>query len=336
MRGKDLPQASADDVATNKEMERTARQEDGDKERKKRNIADMNNQKLPIIKGVKPLVSMNGPKFGTARYYTMRSVYRGRDEKRKRARDLEHAQYDLKPDNKQIADLHCPELDLHCLPSRQGECVSHPSPRGDQNDTKGYVDHYKSRLRLKGLDQRQIYSLHRNKAERLAALVHSEEYTMPTHRDKYLQRLTKNRGGVMGSDDNIGYRKLPNINEDLAEFNRNLARELNLEHLGRQNTENDVSVDVTMSHRELTELEKRVWRVINGHILDDGGQVKRTRRTHTTGSDASLDLISGGSLKVELDATNRKLGNVVSSQRLAQLLSNSDVLKMENFYNFYP
>lgn len=101
------------------------------------------------------------PQLGTARYYTMKSVYRGKDEERQRAIALEKPQADvLRPDNKEFMEAGFATFDM-------GSVNNAAAPEPNFRPQTDLVKRHQYYFRMKGLEFNQLHSINRNKEERL-------------------------------------------------------------------------------------------------------------------------------------------------------------------------
>ncbi len=237
-----------------------------------------------------------GPKGGMPRYHTMQTMYQF--DKGKRAKELI-----TNVDASKSTNLKLPELDL-VFPDDS----SPPSGRscGSEISTK-YVDTYKSRLRQRGLTFHDAYSLKRNKTEKdttktdTAALQASKPNQMPPPLE----------------------RKVTLIND------RTLPKKKRSKY------------KVQMKVKYFSDSDKG--------ILDDGNEMSNSESSKTMCDETDImntalernfsELMEGycdtQGMKKKKRNEGRKLGNIVSSQRMSQLLESENPIKMEAFYNHY-
>ena len=217
---------------------------------------------------------------GTARYNTMKSVYRGKDEERKRQVSLQRTT-ELKPDNKEMAEMKFPEIVMDKTPAiPANKRLPDLSPR--------YITIFKNKLKMKGFDYFEIHQRNRQQKESPKRTVLQNFQFSKKHK-----------------------RKSKSLN-DLSKIQHKKEVELNASVALRDRIEQDSAYDSTIvDENEESEMEKRIREMVEGYS-ETPGQKKK------------------------LPKTGRRLGNIVSSHRLNQLLSSDSPLRMENFYNYYP
>lgn len=204
-----------------------------------------------------------GPKLGTARYCTTRSMYRGRDAERKR--DFSLQQMLIPKSEKEIMDIKLPKLNLD---------VDNPVNRKYRNlsvTPSGNIYRQKAYYRLKGIRFDKLFSLNRNKSEEPKQEIKEEK---------------QNKKAV--SFASTTETKLPSV------------------------------VSYTDSVLE-SETNK-----------SDESEVQWKSRLRELDRESPIP----GILRPKKSRQGRKLGNIVSSRRLQQLLDNEEALDAGAFYYY--
>ncbi|OWF46497.1 uncharacterized protein LOC110455692 [Mizuhopecten yessoensis] len=244
----------------------------------------ISSSQLPYVHGSFPAAA-GGPK-----YYTMRSVYRGRDADRKR--DLSFRQNQtvgLKTDNKVIADLKLStlELELNNLQKRKSKKDTLKpivNPSGNINKQKAY-------LKLKGIYVNQLYSVNRARK--------SQDETGNTKPIKTEDGPKWSKSRKLSISSRKSNATLPIVNFKLPSINTSSER--------FSETQGSYSVRSEGSNSEyrsrLREMDREASPIPG---------ISKPKRSHR----------------------GRKLGNVVSSQRLQQLLDGDDSLDPGAFFFF--
>lgn len=245
----------------------------------------ISSSQLPYIHASFPATAA-GPK-----YYTMRSVYRGRDADRKRDLSLRQSQaIGLKTDNKVIADLKLPTLDLEL------DIVQKPTSRVDPLNPlihpSGNINKQKAYYKLKGIYLDKVYSV--NRAKKTAT---DDRSSTPTKPEGRLNRTVTRKSSVSSRKSNatlpIVNFKLPSINSTSERFSET--------------------------------------RTPGAHSVKSAGSSSEYR-SKLRDMDREASPIPG--IKPKRIYRGRKLGNVVSSQRLHQLLAREDTLDPGSFFFF--
>ncbi|CAC5409260.1 unnamed protein product [Mytilus coruscus] len=216
---------------------------------------------LPYVHGNFPA----GQKIGTAKYYTMRSVHRGKDASRKNAAGIK-AGIASKNDSRQLVDLKLPTLDIK---SQSQDTKNSMTPRLHY----GNIYKQKAYFRLKGIPIRKMYTLNRAKTEKF------EED------DDSLNAESRNKSVSLTLLD-LKEPESKTVNE---------SNEEECEYSGLENCESP-------------------WTRVRLRELDDESPIPGFRSRNTK--------------------NGRKLGNIVSSRRLQQLLDNEDTLDPYSFYMY--
>lgn len=244
----------------------------------------ISSSQLPYVHASFPPAAAGGPK-----YYTMRSVYRGRDADRKR--DLTFRQNQaigLKTDNKVIADLKLSTLELE-LNNLQKRKVKNDSlkpivqPSGNINRQKAYY-------KLKGIYVNKVYTTNRARKD-------PDELgnTKPNKTESGPKWSKSNRKLSVSSRQSnatlpIVNFKLPSINTSSERFSETQAYSVR-------------------SEGSMSEYRSRLRDLDREASPIPGIKPKRAHR-------------------------GRKLGNVVSSQRLNQLLDGDENTDPGSFFFF--
>ena len=221
-----------------------------------------------------------GPKVGTVRYYTMRSMHRGKDAERKNAFGLRRSQ-SLKVDNKQMADLKLPKLDFDTHHGGNISQNSYHRKKVDISSTTGNIYKQKAYFRSKGIPINQVYSLYRTKPDRLE------------HLNKKIPRAT-----------DLVKSKSPSMKHNL----KWLPPPPRLE---------------TTPTESVIETE-------DSYETDSRDSPLRKSRLEEMDRESPVP----GVLPFKKSKHGRKLGNIVSSRRLQQLLDSSDPLDLGDFYYY--
>ncbi|KAK3091352.1 hypothetical protein FSP39_019187 [Pinctada imbricata] len=224
-----------------------------------------------------------GPKVGTIRYYTMRSMHRGKDAERKNAISLQRSQ-SLRLENKEMINLKLPKLSFdlhhrqqpHDVQNTTGH-INYTRKTLDLANTTGNIYRQKAYFRLKGIALQQVYSLHRTKTDRF-------ENT----------------------------------------------------HIKRRHTINDTKKDPrrgknfpSISRNENTPTESITGTEVS---TESDGCESPLRKSRLEEMDRESPV--PGVRSLNKGKPGRKLGNIVSSRRLQQLLDNDDVIDPGAFYYY--
>ena len=258
--------------------------------------------RLPLLHESFPGKSRFG---GTGRSFTMFPLTRRKTE------DVEEEKMETNQNNGP-AKLKLPELELdlpqHELPRLSLRCTHELSSK--------YVDAYKSRLRRKGLDVKEVYSFNRNKLNK-DRKQNTEIRRKDTDRPEQIgpwkfggMPLNEYSVRTMEKKTNHGRKlrinkkknKQPQGYDMYKTTNINQQQETSKSSLSAQETEYSETTE--------SQLEKDFKEFIEDFTDSQGMK----RKTHNYG---------------------RKLGNIVSPLRMSQLLEVENPIKMENFYNHY-
>ena len=217
-----------------------------------------------------------GHNMGTVRYYTMRSMYRGRDSERKRNVSLQSS---VRQDNKSLANVKLPGLELkvdHKIHRNYLDPTLHPS---------GNIYRQKAFLKLNGIAINQIYSVNRAKKNEV----------VPSHGESRLSYRSKRQGRNSVLSNSTGTSvatrtSFSTLRLDPITSSASAERKRSGPRPGTPNSED--SEDYDPAHRSrLDEMD---------------------RQSPITG------------MKPKSKKKGRKLGNIVSSRRLQQILDNNE------------
>ncbi len=237
-----------------------------------------------------------GPKNAMPRYHTMQTMYQF--DKGKRGKELI-----TNVDVSKNTNLKLPELDL-VFPDDS----SPPSGRscGSEISTK-YVDTYKSRLRQRGLTFHDAYSLKRNKTDKDNSK--TDTTISQTSKPNQIPPPLERRATVI-TDKPTSKKKRSKYKVHMkVKYTSDGDSSLPSGSTGINDSNSSNGIcngNETMSN----ELERNFMELMEGYC-DTQGMKKKNRNE------------------------GRKLGNIVSSHRMSQLLESENPIKMEAFYNHY-
>lgn len=264
--------------------------------------------RLPLLHDSFPPKS----KLGTGRSFTMFPfiTYGTKDAPENEISTLKTVE------KRSAAEWKLPELELE-LPEHQFPKLSQ---RSTQEVSTKYVDAYKNRLRRKGFDVKEVYSVNRNRSDRHK----TQNFEINPKESKAFDGISSRKlGGKSPGESKEMAPKVKTTNKsNLKVYKAKKGRQD--QGLHRDNDKSQVTVADNqarydmVSRRSFSEnnnvnsgqLEKEFMEFMEEYT-DPQGMKRKTRNY------------------------GRKLGNIVTPHRMSQLLEAETPIKMENYYNHY-
>ena len=240
---------------------------------------------------------------------------------------LQHKTTDVKEDN----DVVCPRHEVkieHGLPLLDTELTNHSHHRLNGKDPQ-YTEVFKASLKLKGLRIEKIFAKDRSSKAK-------------SRKTNHIEAIQEKEQNDWDKEDDWKYISLPDVklsHEVVMEDISSRSIKSNVNDLENSIVENGGSTNRSIDSSKPNADFRRLFanncspsrsspRVLHNRTLD-----KHLPRVISRIMDRYEDTPGR---KIKYKIYGRKLGNVVSSERLHQLLNSKQPLKMENFYNYYP